>query len=69
LAKLEELDLSQPANDETTTTLISFIDQLQHKAESIQQLDGKIQAIIENLRDIESDVIDLLEFRIPLLTK
>ena len=69
LAKFEELDLSQPANDETTTTVLSLIDQLQCKAESIQQLNGKIQAIIEDPGDIESDVIDSLEIQDTIIDK
>ena len=40
--KLEDLDLTQPANAETITSVILYVDQLQHTAESLQQLDTKI---------------------------
>ena len=44
--KLEELDLTLPATDEITTTVTLYIDQIKHKAESIQQLDLRIQSTL-----------------------
>jgi len=64
--KLEDLNLSQPATDETTTTAMSYIDQLQCKAESIQQLDVKI---LEEPGDIESDVLDSIETQDTIIHK
>ena len=54
--KLEELDLTQPASEDTTASVISYVDQLQRKAESLQQLDTKIQSIITDPEDLEREV-------------
>ena len=67
--KLEELNLTLPATDETITTVTSYIDQIQRKAESIQQLDSRIQSVIKEPSDIESDVLDSLEIHDTIIEK
>ena len=67
--KLEELDLTQPTNGETTTSVISYIDQLQHKAELLQQLDTKIQSIIKNAEDLEREAFDAIEIQDAIIEK
>ena len=67
--KLAELTLTLPATDETVTTATSFIDQIQCKAESIQQLDSKIQSMITEPDDIENDVLDSLEIQDTIIEK
>ena len=61
--KLEELSLTLPATDETTTAVTSYIDQIQRKSESIQQLDSRIQSTIAEPSDIERDVLESLEIQ------
>ena len=67
--KLDELDLTHPTNKETTVSVISYIDQLQCKAESLQQLDAKIQAIIEDPQDLERDVYNSIETQDTLIER
>ena len=67
--KLEELNLSQPATEETITAVTSHFDQLQRKAEAIQQLDSKIQTIMEEPSDIEGDVLDSLDIQDTLIER
>jgi len=67
--KLAELTLTLPATDETVTVATSFVDQIQHKAESIQQLDSKIQSMIAEPDDIENDVLDSLEIQDTIIDK
>ena len=67
--KLEELDLTLPATDETTTTVTSYIDQIKHKAESIQQLDSRIQSTLTESSDIERDVLDSLDIHDTIIEK
>ena len=67
--KLEELSLTVPANDETATTVTSYIDQIQRKAESIQQLDSRIQSAMEEPNDIERDVLESLEIQDTIIEK
>ena len=44
--KMEEIDFMQPATEEITSQVTSYIDQLKRKAESICQLDSRISAEI-----------------------
>ena len=67
--KFEELDLTQPANEDTTASVISYVDQLQRKAESLQQLDTKIQSIITDPEDLEREVYDAIEIQDTLIEK
>ena len=67
--KLDELDLTQPATEETTNSIISYVDQLQCKAESLQQLDTKIQSMIEVAGDLERDVYESIEIQDTLIEK
>ena len=41
--KLDELDLTQPLDKDTIITVTAYIEQIQRKAESIQQLDTQIE--------------------------
>ena len=67
--KMAELTLTLPATDETVTLATSYIDQIQHKAEAVQQLDSKIQSMITEPEDIESDVLDSLEIQDTIIEK
>ena len=53
--KIGELNLTQPTTEETTSLVMSYIDQLNRKAEAIQQLDLKIQTLIEGADDVEQE--------------
>ena len=59
---MEELNLSQPATEETITAVTSHLDQLQHKAEAIQ-------SIMEEPSDIEGDVLDSLDIQDTLIER
>lgn len=67
--KIEELNLTQPATEETTSLVISYIDQLNRKAESLQQLDTKIQSMIEGDDDSERDTFESIEIQDMLIEK
>lgn len=67
--KLDELNLARPVTEETTTLVISYVDQLQRKAESLQQLDTKIQSVIEGPDDLERDVFDSIEIQDALIER
>ena len=51
------------------TAVTSHLDQLQRKAEAIQQLDSKIQSIMEEPSDIEGDVLDSLDILDTLIER
>ena len=46
-----------------------YVNQLQCLAESLQQLDAKIQAIIEDLEDLEREVYDSVEIQNTLIER
>ena len=58
-----ELNLTQPATEETTSLVMSYIDQLNCKAKAIQQLDLKIQTLIEGADGIEQDTFESIEIQ------
>jgi len=49
--------------------VISYVDQLGCKAVSLQQLDSKIQSIIEGVEDLEKDTFDAIEIQDLLIEK
>jgi len=49
--------------------VISYIDQLNLKAESLQQLDPKIQAMIEGAEDVERETFESIEIQDLLIEK
>jgi len=60
--KIEELNLTEStATEETYSLVISYIDQLNRKAESLQQLDSKIQAIIKGAEDVERETFESID--------
>ena len=67
--KLDELDLMRPPNEDTIITVTLYIEQLQCKAESIQQLDTQIQSRMEDPTAVEDDVSDSLETQDLLIEK
>ena len=67
--KIEELDLTQPATEDTISLVMSYIDQLNRKAESLQQLDVKIQSMIEGADDSERDTFETIEIQDTLIEK
>ena len=67
--KLDELDLTRPPDEDTIITVTSYIEQLQRKAESIQQLDTQILSMMEDPTAIEDDVSDSLETQDLLIEK
>ena len=67
--KIEELNLTEPATEETYSLVTSFIDQLNRKAESLQQLDSKIQSMIEGADDVERDTFESIEVQDLLIEK
>ena len=61
--KIGELYSTQPATVETTSLVMSYIDQLNRKAEAIRQLDLKIQTLIEGADDVEQDTFESIEIQ------
>jgi len=67
--KIEELDLTEPATEEITSLVIFYIDKINCKAEAIQQLDNKIQSIIEGADETEQDTFESLEIQDTIIEK
>ena len=66
--KIEELNLTKK-DEETTTLTLSYIDQLQRKAESIDGLDLKIAAGVEHPKDLEREIFEAEEIKDTLIEK
>ena len=66
--KIGELDLTKP-EEEITTLVLSYLDQLQWKAETIGSLDSKIVAEIENTDDLEQDVFEAEKIKDTIIEK
>jgi len=66
--KIGELDLTKH-EEETTALVLSYLDQLQWKAESIGSLDSKIAAEIENADELEWDVFEAEEIKDTIIEK
>lgn len=67
--KMDELDLTQPATEDTASLVTSYIDQLQRKSESIRQLDSKISSEIQNAEDLEREIYEAEEIQDTLIEK
>ena len=67
--KMEEIDFTQPATEEITSQVTSYIDQLKRKAESIRQLDSRISAEIRESEDLEREVYEAEEVQDLIIEK
>ena len=66
--KIEELDFTKK-NEETTTLALSYMEQLQQKAESIGSLDSKIATEIESPEELEQDSFEAEEIMDTFIEK